>query len=138
MTHRDAPERTLDQLRFEAAYSAINQRRNMTVGLSRAANGTYHAQAAQDAWTLWQQAPVTVLWHFIAICAGAPPLVIPCGSEAEIDAAVRIAMMGEPGAECLDDAGDDMVAPIVTDLLCTERSNLEDGEFYLVPVKPHS
>jgi hypothetical protein len=54
MTHKDAPPQTELQVRFEQAYSAINKARHVTVGLSRDAQGRYHAQAANDAWNLYQ------------------------------------------------------------------------------------
>jgi hypothetical protein len=77
-----------------------------------------------------------VRWYFIAMGCGAPPLVIPCATEEDIDRALRVAMMGAPDAACLDDMDEDMVPGIVADLLNVEFHGLEDGEFYLAPVKP--
>lgn len=79
--------------------------------------------------------PAAINWYFVATGAGAPPVVIPCTTEQDLDKAIRQAMMGEPDAKCLNDWGDDMVHGIITDLVNVEHHALEDGDFYLVPVK---
>jgi hypothetical protein len=56
MTHKDAPERAPDQLRFETYYRARWEQESVYVAMGRDRNGRYFAVSTQIAWETWQEA----------------------------------------------------------------------------------